>query len=564
MTGAGSTYQRGRRHWLCVAYAFPPINRSGTHRTLGFVEQMDRLGWDATVLTATPRDESLDEELLRRIPQSTHVIRVHWTNYIERIKRLTPGVLRQYAEVGGGAGMALTEDKVTSLMGSPAGSRCHTGVEPRAGSRSHAGVETQGGRRARVDGDGGVREWVSRLLMTPDSRVGWIMPAVRAGLETIRRCRPEVIYTTSPYASAHLIGLILSRRMRLPWVADFRDPWRGNPFHYISSPAIDRWDGWLERRVVRWADELICVTPTMTEQLVRRYPFVASKCSTIMNGFDSKRITNIEPHRVAPKDHFVLTHAGQFYGSRDPGVWFDAIGRLIDKRKELAGRIHLQLIGADSFAGRSLQSLAKDAGVAGCVRILGTLDHRATLGYLAGSDALILAGTSGAGSELQVPNKLFEYLAMRKPIVATCSQRNPVAGILKQAKAHAVVCSPSDVSALADAIEGLATDQDQPCADAWSGVHRFDRAERAAELAEVFDRTAWRRRKLKVRGRKSQAKNRKSNVEDRESGVERRESKVQGRTPKHQSQTSTVAPRVVTPVDEQPVMSSVDASSPKA
>lgn len=402
--------------------------------------------------------------------------------------------------------------------------------------------------------------------MTPDSRIGWIIPAVRAGLEAIRRRRPDVIYTSSPYASAHLIGLILSRRMRIPWVADFRDPWRGNPFHSTTSPSLDRWDAWLERQVVRRADQLICVTPTMTEQLVRRYPFVTSKCSTILNGFDIKRLTHIEPRRDAPKDHFVLTHAGQFYGSRAPGVWFDAIRQLIDRREDLAGRICLQLIGAESFGGRSLASLAKRAGVARCVRVMGTLDHRSTLDCLAGSDALVLAGTSGVGSDLQVPNKVFEYLAMRKPIVATCSPRNPVVGILQQAKAHAVVFSPSDVSALANAIHALATGEHQAGVDAWSGVDLFDRAERAAELAEVFERAARsgrteaRDRNSAIRDGKSKANGRAPIVARGREDVGNSTSTDQGPDPEVNGFPLRVAPRVASQVNEQPSMSTVDAS----
>ena len=83
-----------RAHWLCIAYAFPPINRSGTHRTLGFVKHLDRLGWSATVLTVEPRDEPLDESLLSKIPASTTLLRVPWVAVIERIKRIVDCRLR--------------------------------------------------------------------------------------------------------------------------------------------------------------------------------------------------------------------------------------------------------------------------------------------------------------------------------------------------------------------------------------------------------------------------------------------------------------------------------------
>ena len=87
--------QPARRRWLCVAYAFPPINRSGTHRTLGFVRHLDRLGWDATVLTVKPRGEALDASLARDVPRSTRVIPVECVDLIGKAKaclaRLKPG-----------------------------------------------------------------------------------------------------------------------------------------------------------------------------------------------------------------------------------------------------------------------------------------------------------------------------------------------------------------------------------------------------------------------------------------------------------------------------------------
>ena len=93
MNGAPSIRSPSRRHWLCVAYAFPPINRSGTFRTLGFVKHLHKLGWDATVLTVPPGDEPVDNALLTQVPPSTEVIRVPWTDLIARVKSLWLGGL---------------------------------------------------------------------------------------------------------------------------------------------------------------------------------------------------------------------------------------------------------------------------------------------------------------------------------------------------------------------------------------------------------------------------------------------------------------------------------------
>jgi glycosyltransferase involved in cell wall biosynthesis len=443
-----------RSNWLCVAYAFPPINRSGTHRTLGFVKHLDRLGWDATVLTVKPDGEPLDESLLKRVPASTTVLRTPWVNLIERIKRLSaavPGVSRR-----------------SSTRGQSSGDRPTT-TDSRQSATS-------------------LREWGSRVLMTPDSRVGWIVPAYRAGLQAVRRRRPNVIYSTSPYMSAHLIALLLSRRTRVPWVADFRDPWRGNPFRELGFVSLERWDSWLERTVLRHATHVVCNTPTMTEQLCQRVPYVARKCTTVLNGFDSELFDTVERKRIAPAEDFVLTHCGQFYGPRSPRVWFSALRRVAEGAPESSRRVHLVLIGPDTFDGHSLRDLAVAAGVADRIRILGIKGHSETLSYMAGSDALILAGATGHRRELQIPNKLFEYLALRKPIITTLSQSGPGVAILKQARAVGCVCGPEDEKGIARAIRDLADGSYREDERAWTGVGQFERARRAEELAGLFER----------------------------------------------------------------------------
>ncbi len=447
-----------RPHWLCIAYSFPPINRSGTHRTLGFVKNLHQAGWDATVLTVEPRDEPIDESLLRHVPSSTTILRTPQFDPAERVKRIADWGLR----IGDSF------------------------------SRS-AGSLTSGSRRTtRTRRSSSVRGFMARLLTTPDSRIGWILPAVRAGLTAIRRRRPDVVYSTSPYASAHLVALIISRWARVPWVADFRDPWRGNPFQEVSPSILDGWDSMFEWMVLRSAARVVCCTPTMTEALRRRRPFVGRKCTTILNGFDGERFDGLAPIRLVPPDHFVMTHCGQFYGPRSPRVWFAALGQALRSRPKLQGMVHLALIGPASYHGRSLSDWAVEAGVRDHVHVLGVKNHTETLRYMAGSDALILAASSGAGAELQIPNKLFEYLAVRRPIIAACSTDSPIRAILRNACAEAQICTPEDERGIADAILYLATHRHSDVADAWSGVSRFERAHRAEELLEVFRKVSSR------------------------------------------------------------------------
>ncbi|UCE58895.1 MAG: glycosyltransferase [Phycisphaerales bacterium] len=458
MTKQRSSSDR-RSHWLCIAYAFPPINRSGTHRTLGFVRHLDELGWNATVVTVDPGDEPIDESLLKRIPASTNVIRTSWTDPIEWVRGLYH-------------------------------------VRPNDASSRRSCSAARRGKRIAVTNafaspsDHGLREFVSRLLITPDSRVGWIRQGVRAGMRAVRRHRPDVVYSTSPYMSAHLIALTVSIRVGLPWVADFRDPWRDNPFRKLGFSVLDRWDAWLERIVLSRAAHVVCNTPTFKQRLCSRLPRVTGKCSTIMNGFDRELLDGVKPIRTGPPDSFILTHAGQFYGPRSPTVWFDALRHALEHRSELARKLRFALIGPSQYKGRDLGELAVMAGVGAQVDVFGPKNHAETLAHLAGSDALMLAGSAGPDNELQVPNKLFEYLAIRKPILACLPPTSPAVDVLCDANAEATICDPADSTSLAEAMTRLARDRYVNVPGAWNGVETFDRAHRAAELAEVFKRVS--------------------------------------------------------------------------
>ncbi|MCH9058622.1 MAG: hypothetical protein IIB55_08345, partial [Planctomycetes bacterium] len=183
-TSTRATSPDHRSNWLCIAYAFPPINRSGAHRTLGFGTHLDVLGFDATVLTVTPKGEPIDRTRLDRVPATTRVLRTPWWDIIPAIKR------------------AWRPEFLWRSRSSFKKNTRRNATTPRRKSLETSGVfEIEPHRRS-------LEDWLTRLLITPDSRIGWLMPGVARGLREIKRRRPRVIYSTSPCMTAHLIALV--------------------------------------------------------------------------------------------------------------------------------------------------------------------------------------------------------------------------------------------------------------------------------------------------------------------------------------------------------------------
>lgn len=453
--------------WLCIAYAFPPINRSGTHRTLAFARHLAEWNWPATVITADAHGEPTDSDLLDRVPPQIVAHRV----------RCEDRILRWKARLGCAEPSVITSGDGQAANGTA--------------------FETGGGSPASLNGSR-IRhifrrpiDFVTRAMLVPDDKAGWIRPAVRAGIDALRHEPPVLIYSTSPCASAHLVALALHRRTGLPWVADFRDPWRDNPFRDMGFSLLEWWDSRLERRVLRAATQVICNTPTARQRLVRRFPSLVDRTTTILNGFDAEMAIGIEPVRIGSEEEVVLTHCGQFYGSRSPAVWFEALRRAAPACAE-GRRLRLQFIGERAYQGKDLQAMASAAGVSDQVTVVGCVSHAESMARASGSDAVALAGSSGEGAALQVPNKLFEYLALRRPILATLCEDHPGRDILREARVPSLVCRPDDTDALAAAMIRLARRLPFPVPNDWGGVEKFTREHRAEELLRIFQRATER------------------------------------------------------------------------
>jgi glycosyltransferase involved in cell wall biosynthesis len=419
--------------------------RSGTHRTLAFIRHLDRRGWDTTVITVEPDGEPVDADLLARVPAGTRVIRTPWSPLTQQLKRM-----------------------------------CGRNGRPRPG----CSPGSPGGAAAGKPGeDPGWRDWFSRLLLTPDSRLGWVLP----GLAAARRQAVDAVYSTSPFASAHLIALLAAGTRRRPWVADFRDPWVENPFRDLRYASLKAWDAWLERRVLRRASRIVCNTPAARQRLARRLPWTAGKTVTLPNGYDSDLVGASRPIRDFDSDCFVMIHAGNFYGPRSPVPFFRGLREAVECCPEVVRRARVVLAGEPTYHGQSIERMAAAAGVADRVHVLGVRPHAEVLARLRGADASIAIGPAGTAGELQVPNKLYESLAVRRPILALATPHSAMASVLTDAVADHLLCDSSDARAIAFAIARMVREGGGFVSRPWSGVDRYDRRHAADGLACLLD-----------------------------------------------------------------------------
>lgn len=337
----------------------------------------------------------------------------------------------------------------------------------------------------------GAVRWMRRRLLIPDGQVTWLPAALGRGLAALQRWPADVIYSSYPPASAHLVGWGLKWFSGLPWVADFRDAWT----YDALDPDLERLPNRraLERRleaaVVEAADRVVAATELSAAHLRQTYPEAADRIEVIPNGFDPEDFRGLASRRPAAEDPLRLVHTGTFslsHPSRSPQPLYEALQRLLEADPRWAGRLRLVLAGrltaAEERAGAALEK-------AGMLELRGMLPRAEALACQASAHVLVLVDHARQGLATNVPGKFYEYLALQRPVLALCGP-GMVAQLMGRLQAG-FQQAPDDPAALARLLEriyGQFSRGQLACRIEAAALKPFQRRELARRLAAAFDR----------------------------------------------------------------------------
>jgi hypothetical protein len=249
------------------------------------------------------------------------------------------------------------------------------------------------------------------LTSLPDRYVLWYWTARRAALQAARSSSAEIIYSRSqPFTSA-LVGAWVARKLGVPHVANFSDPWVSNPFANRGklSAAINRR---LERSIVESAEVLITTTDWLKSDLSERYgELVEAKTSVLAHSFDpvlfaERRSTNAKK--------YVVAYIGNLYGARTAVPMAVAANKLA-KDGLLPTGFKIRLVG---FIDKSEARAIEDVDSFRLVEMPGAMPYRQSLEEMMAADLLVSIDGPGAASHPFLPSKIIEYLGARKLILA--------------------------------------------------------------------------------------------------------------------------------------------------
>ena len=400
------------RRILVVAYHFPPLGGGGVQRTVKHVKYLPTHNFDPVVVTTDSSVYHAKDDTLRAdLPPALPVFRARELLWGRKLMRL---------------------------------------------AQAH-----------RIPYLGSIAAW-------PDQEAGWIPHALIVTLRAIRAHRPDVLYTTSPPNSAHLVGLLASRLAKLPWVADFRDEWSTNPHSGPRPPLIGPLTAYAERLVTRSASRVVVAADTAE---ILGMPVGNRRRMTISNGVDE---ADLPPKRPMPAaSRFRLSFVGSLYRGIDCAPVFEAL-RNLSRRGEIdPGRIEVRLVGNVGIANL-------DPGPIPMVRT-GYVEHRRAFEEMLEAHALLSYVPAHAEN---TPGKIFEYLAADRPVLCVAGERNLASRLVRELDAG-LWAHPKDVPGIEMAIKELyrrwqTGDLRNPPGVREAVLQRFSREKLAGDLARVL------------------------------------------------------------------------------
>jgi len=324
--------------------------------------------------------------------------------------------------------------------------------------------------------------WIAR----PDRWISWLLGALVTGFLMIRRQRMNVIWSTYPIPTAHLIGYWLSRLSGLPWVADFRDP-----MAHVGYPEDQvTWNSYLrvEQKVFAQATRMVFTTPGAARLYRERYPAKADRIRVIENGYNETSFEMLNTHSrhcVLNPGKVTLLHSGIVYPQwRNPNELFAALRRLMDAK--LVDLKCLRVRFRASEHADFLLPMVSAHGLDEVIQILPPIGYEAALAEMCAADGLVVLQSADCSD--QIPAKVYEYVRAQKPVLGLCGTTGDTADVLRQAgcKYLASLESSAQIEAtlvdfLADLRSGISFAVNKEFVE--SASRRF----KASELAELLN-----------------------------------------------------------------------------
>ena len=431
---------------LIISYYWPPTGGSGVQRWVKFAKYLPAEGWQPVIYTPeNPEQLAVDASLEAEVPTEAEIIRRRIVEPYEMYKKLLrkSGHSKEVVEVN------------------PVNAQNKSFLQK-------------------------VAMWIRGNFFRPDPRCLWIRPSVRFLKKYLKEHPVDLIVSTGPPQSMHMIGRKLARETGLPWIADFRDPWTKIFYfkHLSMTRATERWHHKMEKKVLDDATAVVAVSPLVQQDF---QAMTQTPVELITNGFDECDFHQ-EPFKMAeggPQQLFTITHTGLFAADGNPTVLWEVLAEKCRTCEEFRKSLRINLI---VKTDEQIIKAAHDAGLGDNVYDLGYQHHARAVDEQRKASLLILPLRKEPEYKAVLPGKLFEYLASYRPILGIGQPDGAMSMILDSTKTG-VVFDWEDKVAIAKYIdECWEKHLEGSLRVEGSDISQFTRRNLTRRMAQLFDK----------------------------------------------------------------------------
>ena len=374
---------------LVICYYWPPTGGAGVQRWLKFIKYLRNYGWEPVIFTPeNPESPEIDLSLLKDIPENLRIIkRPIWEPY---------SIYKQFIGKG-------RKEKIQAAFLSE--------------KKRNWFTES-------------VSVWIRGNFFIPDARKFWIRPSVKFLDRYLAENPVDLIISTGPPHSMHIIAEKISGCRSLPWIADFRDPWTNIDFYkdLRLTARADLIHHRMEMAVLKNASAVILISRSMADDfntLFQRHYDV------ITNGYDEEDIVATGSFEADKK--FSIAHIGTLVQTRNPVSLWKALNELLEENHPgLREDLSIRLVGRIDFS--VLESIDQ-YGLSEFIDNIAYLPHAEVVKIQQQSQVLLLLINNTPNAKSILTGKFFEYLAAQRPILCIGPPGGDAAAILSETNA---------------------------------------------------------------------------------------------------------------------------------
>jgi glycosyltransferase involved in cell wall biosynthesis len=258
---------------------------------------------------------------------------------------------------------------------------------------------------------------------------------VRITEKIIREERIDVVFSFANPQECNILGAMLHKKTKVPFVSHFSDPWYDN--HYKEFTPEDAEEVLQsERSIIEQSDRVLFTNQPALDLVMKKYPAEWKKKAAVIPHCYNKADYPVRVAEVTKAPPYRLSYIGAFYQLRTPEIFFKALQALLQKRPELRGMFEIELIGAaNPYAGYSMQQLEELLAVYDLreyAHIVPSVSYQESLRRMVESDLLLVIDADISESPY-LPSKVIDYIGSDTPVVGITPKGSPTEGVLRAA-----------------------------------------------------------------------------------------------------------------------------------